>query len=158
MTRETSHCSCWRYEAFSANDYETEYPRLVLTKPGAVSGCERYLAISYCYQQPTAQAQGDECGPCLPRSYTIHASGSTRRNRVPPLVVYRSTVYAAKYGYFFIWIDQYIGQDDLAEKAEAIDQMHRFYWCSSQVVAILNRTSTEQGHPNAIGTSITSDV
>lgn len=74
-------------------------------------------------------------------------------NRAPTSVIHRALIYAAAHGFRFLWIDQEcINQDDLVEKAEAIQQMDAIYRQAKQTVAILTNPFIKQEHLDPIDT------
>ncbi|KAL5312885.1 hypothetical protein ACEPPN_019311 [Leptodophora sp. 'Broadleaf-Isolate-01'] len=145
-----SDCVCSGYMPFTAADYLSETPSLVLTDPGALAGCKHYVAISYCWQQSEQHPSYDP-GVSIPHGYNIHTNDGVRANRAPASVIHRSLIYAAAHGYRFLWIDQEsINQDDLIEKAEAVQQMNHIYRQAEQTVAIFSNTIMDQIHLDKI--------
>jgi hypothetical protein len=139
---------CSTYTPFIATDFQSETPDL---EPGALTGYKHYLAISHCWDQ-TPMPDDFDFGVPPARECTLHTSDRIGKNTASALTLHRAIIYAAAYGFKFIWIDQEsINQNDPIEKEEAVGQMNLIYRQTFQTTAILNNSIINQDHLDTIG-------
>ncbi|RFU26875.1 hypothetical protein B7463_g9473, partial [Scytalidium lignicola] len=144
-------CSCTQYISGSTarridSGSGKAIQTLVLTEPGELKGCSHYIAVSYCWRQPTA-GEESQTRRRAPSIYMIQTAAGYRRSRAPTSVIYRAMIYARECSCRFLWIDQEcIDQENPVDKERHIQAMHLIYRSAQQVVAVLNCFITTQAH------------
>lgn len=149
----TSHAAaktctkCAKYSLFDAardtsvNNTSERIYTLRLTNPGDLEGCNHYVVVSYCWQQPQNLPENKTLTP----KYNILDGNKERGSRAPPNVIRRVIDFAIFKGYRLLWIDQEcINQKEDQDKSLHIQVMHLIYCQACDVVAIINNVLSNQ--------------
>ncbi|KAG4431450.1 hypothetical protein IFR05_013062 [Cadophora sp. M221] len=141
---------CCTYPYFNSPDpYQPTVTALRLTQPGELSGCDHYIAVSYCWRQPKNNISKTDN-----RSYKVYtnATGESRVNKAPTAILDRAIAYASYYGIRFIWIDQEcIDQDDRLDQEVGIQSMDLVYERSAAPLGILQTYLSLQWQVDVFG-------
>ena len=129
-------CSCAKVPAF-----EVGQRRFRLTNPSEFTGCQHYVAVSYCWERRPSQRSNVGAAS----NYIVDTPTGPRSGKAPIDVVNRAVAFAAMKNLSLIWIDQeVIDQESTEDKSQGIQVMDIVFERSLSPIAILDTAISSQ--------------